>query len=351
MAPEAFDLQQHDLRMYDRARRECAFRAGTVRGLRAWQGRLRARLGAALGLTHMEKDLAGHRPRAERASSADVGDYVRERWYLWVEPDVPLPLWVLLPKGDRSQRPLVVTPHGHTHPNAYVGLPRDHEEVAANDPGRGGLAVDAVREGYVAIAPTVRGFGETARAEDLAEGKNSSCRVQLMHDLLIGRTPIGERVWDVSRIVDWAPAQFAVDPERIAITGNSGGGTVALFAGAMDERIAVTVPSCSFSTFAGSIGSIVHCDCNYVPGILRLGEMYEVAGLIAPRPFRALAGREDASFPVGEAEKAFEQLQHIYAVAGAAENCQLYVGKDGHRYYGEGAWPFIRKWFRPTSPG
>jgi hypothetical protein len=337
--------------MYDRVRRECAFRARTVAGLKTWQRRLRARLGAALGLTSMEKDLAGHRPRAERASSADVGDYVRERWYLWVEPDVPLPLWVLLPKGRRRRRPLVLTPHGHTHPNAYVGLPRNHEEVPADDPGQGGPAVDAVREGYVTIAPTVRGFGETARAEDLAEGKNSSCRVQLMHGLLVGRTPIGERVWDVSRVIDWALAQFAVDPKRIAVTGNSGGGTVSLFAGAMDERITVTVPSCSFSTFAGSIGSIAHCDCNYVPGILQLGEMYEVAGLIAPRAFCALTGREDASFPIEEAKKAFDQLQHIYAVAGAparkaGTRCELYVGGGGHRYYGEGAWPFIRKYFR-----
>jgi hypothetical protein len=116
----------------------------------------------------------------------------------------------------------------------------------------------------------------------------------------------------------------------------------------MDERIAVTVPSCSFSTFVGSIGSIAHCDCNYVPGILQLGETYDVAGLIAPRPFCALAGREDTIFPVEEAKKAFGQLQRIYAVAGAPENCQLYVGEGGHRYYGEGAWPFIRRSFRRT---
>ena len=74
-------------------------------------------------------------------------------------------------------------------------------------------------------------------------------------------------------------------PSRIAITGNSGGGTVSLFAAACDTRISVSVPGCYFCTFAGSIGSIAHCDCNYVPGILRLGEMHDVAGLIAARDF------------------------------------------------------------------
>ena len=140
----------------------------------------------------------------------------------------------------------------------------------------------------------------------------SSCRLQLMHDVLLGRTPIGDRVWDMSRLIDWAIAHQGVDPARIAITGNSGGGTVSLFAAACDTRISVAVPGCYFNTFAGSIGSIMHCDCNYVPGILRLGEMHDVAGLIAPRPFLAVAGRDDRIFPVAHTRPAFEQLAGVY---------------------------------------
>ncbi len=81
-----------------------------------------------------------------------------------------------------------------------------------------------------------------------------------------------------------------------------------------------------------------------MPGILRLGEMYDVAGLMAPRPFMAIAGRDDGIFPIQHVRLAFEKLRHVYEVAGAADRCELFVGEGGHRYYGAGAWPFVRKW-------
>jgi hypothetical protein len=73
--------------------------------------------------------------------------------------------------------------------------------------------------------------------------------------------------------------------------------------------------------------------------------MYDIAGLIAPRPFCAIAGVEDPIFPITEARLAFEKLQEIYIAAGKPENCRLYEGQGGHRYYKDGAWPFIRKHF------
>ena len=73
--------------------------------------------------------------------------------------------------------------------------------------------------------------------------------------------------------------------------------------------------------------------------------MYDVAGLIAPRPFCAIAGREDKIFPIASAREAFDRLKRIYEVAGVPDRCELFVGEGGHRYYKEGAWPFIRKRF------
>jgi len=208
-----------------------------------------------------------------------------------------------------------------------------------------GTSVQAVYEGYMVIAPTVRGFGETMDKVECEKDAVCSCRSQLKHCMLVGRTPIGERVWDISRLIDWVLKRSDVDPTRIAITGNSGGGTISIYAAACDERISVVVPSCSFCTIVGSIGTIYHCDCNYIPGILRFGEMYDVAGLIAPRPFCAIAGREDTIFPIEHVREAFNELKRIYEVAGFPDRCELFIGEGGHRYYKMGAWPFIRKWF------
>jgi len=341
-----FDHGSHFHALYEHVPREFAFRATTPTEVQAWQNAFRPRLRDLLGLVAMESDLRGHTPRATKVDESDEGDYRRERWRLLTEPDVPLPFWLLRPKAAQGRLPLVLTPHGHNKPDIYAGIVENEDESRSMREGERDIAVQAVRQGYIAIAPTTRAFGDTRTQEDRERDALSSCRTELMHGLLVGRTPIGERVWDISRLIDWAATRDDVDASRIAITGNSGGGTVSLFAAACEERIAVAAPSCYFCTFAGSIGTIHHCDCNYVPGMLRLGEMYDVAGLIAPRPVCMIAGREDEIFPIEHVHKAFGHLKRIYEVAGVPRRCELYVGDGGHRYYATGAWPFINKWFQ-----
>ncbi len=341
-----FDSQKHDARLYRSSPARFAFRASEPADVQAWQETFRPALRRLLGLDSIQALLpADFAPRAEPQQVEDLGDYLRETWRLWVEPDVPLPFYLLRPKQSNGRLPLVLTPHGHGQPYIYAGIFHSPQEEASIREGERDIAVQAVREGYVVIAPTARGFGETRNAKDQAEQKLSSCHTLLLHDVLVGRTPIGDRVWDIERLIDWATGRADVDAARIAITGNSGGGTTALFAAACDPRITVAVPSSYFCTFQGSIGSIHHCECNYVPGILTLGEMYDVAGLIAPRPFCAISGVEDPIFPNQHTREAFAALKKVYQAAGVPERCQLYEGQGGHRYYKDGAWPFIRKWF------
>ena len=262
-----FDLDEHFGSLMRACEGEFRFRGGTETEIRQWQAAFRDRLRTPLGLANLEKDLAGfvaHRGAVRQPGPGNV--YTRESWRILTEPTVPLPFYLLRPKAAAGTPPLVLTPHGHGHPHIYVGLFDSPEEEAQIREGERDIAVQAVDQGYVVIAPTTRAFGETRAAADKAKNATSSCRRQLMHDLLVGRTPIGDRVWDMSRLIDWAIAHQGVDPTRIAITGNSGGGTVSLFAAACDTRISVSVPGSYFNTFAGSLGSIPHCDCNYVPG-------------------------------------------------------------------------------------
>ena len=342
-----YDSVRHFESTYRAFRAEFGFRARSPLEVEAWQRAFRPRLRQVLGLENLETDLEGHAPAAEKRSSEDMGDYVRETWHIEVEPTVPLPFYLLRPRSLAGPAPLVLTPHGHNHPHVYAGICNNEKEAAEMGAGQRDIAVQAVREGYIAIAPTTRGFGETRTEKDRAEGRRSSCRSQLLHGLLAGRTPIGERVWDMGCLIDWAVAHLEVDPARIAMTGNSGGGTVTLFTAACDTRVAVAMPGCYFCTFEGSIGLIAHCECNYVPGILRLGEMYDVAGLIAPRPFAAIAGRDDGIFPLQQVKHAYRRLRRIYAVAGAGDHCRLHVGAGGHRFYKDGAWPFLSRYFKP----
>ena len=339
------DAKRHYESLFDAAAGTHAFAAQTNEELQDWQQRFRPELRRLLGLGELERQLAGYQPQAALISSTALDSYVREEWQLQVEPTLALPFYLLRPLPVSGPRPLILIPHGHNHPRLYVGLHDDEKEHQQILDGDRDIAVQAVKEGYLTIAPTTRGFGATRTEEDINNDRLSSCRTQLMHGLLVGRTPVGERVWDMSRLLDWALSNLDVDACRIAITGNSGGGTVSLFAAACETRIKVALPGSYFNTFAGSIGSLFHCDCNYVPGILQLGEMYDVAGLIAPRPFCAIAGAKDPIFPITHTRFAYARLRRVYEVAGNPDDCRLYVGDGGHRYYKDGAWPFVREMF------
>jgi dienelactone hydrolase len=343
---QKFAFQGHFDTQYDAAAKEFAFKGKSKKEVDAWRKVFRPKLKAALGLDKIEWQLAGYLPTAQKIDSEDVGYCIRERWLIWTEPSVPLPVVILYPKGKSGKLPLVITPHGHgKNTELYAGIyPNVAEKEYAEKTNRN-VAVQSVAEGYITIAPTTRAFGDTRSDADKNEDKSFSCHTQLMKDLLVGRTPIGDRVWDMEKIIDWALQNLPVDPKKIAITGNSGGGTVSLFAAACDPRISVAVPGSAFCTFTGSIGTIAHCDCNYIPGILNLGDMSDIAGLISPRPFCAVHGVKDDVFPIEETRKAFAHLQEVYTAAGAASNAELYEGPEGHRYYKDGSWPFIKKHF------
>lgn len=327
-----------------------AFKGKTHSDFQKWQKSFRPELKKVLGVTILEEQLAGFKPKAERLSSEDLGYATREKWRIWTEPTVPLPFVMLRPKGDGKLRGLVIAPHGHSkNTELYAGIYHTSEEREKGEVGERDVAVQAVKEGYIAIAPTTRGFGETRTQADLKIDADRSCRTLLLHNILVGRTAIGDRVWDVSKIIDWALENLPVDAQKIIVTGNSGGGTVTLFAAACDTRINVALPASYFNTFYGSIGTFRHCECNYIPGILNLGEMADVAGLIAPRPFCAINGKLDVSFPIVEARKSFSHLKEIYTAAGVPDKCELYEGPEGHRYYKDGAWPFVRRQLGGTS--
>lgn len=337
------DVKEHYERLFADTPREYSCNARNPEELKACQTRFRKHLRNILGLTRMETELAGYQPKAEFVKSESMDGYVRESWVLWTEPTLSLPFYLLKPDGGKNT-PLVLTPHGHNSPGIYVGIYNTEEERQSIIDGERDIAVQAVKEGYTVIAPTTRGFGDTRTPEAREKNDMHSCRIMAMHGMLMGRVPVGERCWDMECLVDWAISNLDIDARRIAITGNSGGGTVSLFAGACDERFSVVMPASYFCTFTGSIGTIHHCDCNYVPGVLRAGEMWDVAGLIAPRPLGIIHGEQDPIFPIAETLKAFDRVKEIYATAGVPERCQLYVGDGGHRYYKAGAWPFARKW-------
>ena len=338
-----FDWQARFDRLYDEAAMRYHFESVQPKDVVAWQKALLGELKQSLGVTQIEKSLADFKPYGKFLHREELDDFIRERWIIWTEPDVPLPCVILRPKNIKGKTPLVITPHGHNaNTELYAGVCLNANDSALIRDGERDIAVQAVKEGYITISPTTRGFGNTRHPREISSKEGHSCRTLLVNDLLVGRTPIGDRVWDMMKLIDYALENLPVDGKNIIMTGTSGGGTTTLFASAVDPRITISAPSAYFCTFKGSIGTIIHCECNYIPGILNLGEMSDIAGLIAPRPFHAITGIKDDIFPIEETRKAFGELKQIYKAFGAEKDCQLFEGQGGHRYYKAGVWKFVK---------
>jgi len=148
----------------------------------------------------------------------------------------------------------------------------------------------------------------------------------------------------VMRVVDLLQTREEVDSNKLATMGISGGGLVSLFSAALDERISACVVSCYFNSFADSVLAIDHCSDNYVPGLLPLCEMPDLAALVAPRKLFCESGTDDPIFPLAAFEQAAAQAHEIYQAFGYAENFGSEVFEGDHKFHGAGAFKFLQHW-------
>lgn len=308
-----------------------AFRYSEGEDFAAWQRRARARLEQALGLP-LERCEENFRIEWTREEE----DKTEIRFVFFSEEDVEVGCHLLLPREAKGRVPLVICLQGHsTGMHISLGVPKypgDEQTISGGDRD---FARQIVKRGQAALALDQRGFGERGGTPN-----GPACQQPAVQALLLGRTLIGERCWDISRAIDAVLAHFPqIDGDRIALMGNSGGGTATIYAAALDERITAAMPSCAFCGYLPSIGAQHHCICNYVPGILKDFDMGDLGALIAPRPLIVVSGQGDGIFPIDSAREQAEITRAAYRAAGAADRFEQVVGAQGHRFYANDAWP------------
>ena len=306
----------------------CRYREGA--SPEEWRREARRTLIRLLGL----EQIPACRPEARVLDRREETDWDEFRLSLSTEPGYESLLHLLLPKGVKCP-PVVICLQGHsTGMHISLGRPKypgDEEDIA----GDRNYAIQAIKNGFAALTVEQRAFGECGGGPE-----GPLCRLPASTALLLGRTLIGERVRDIQCAIDFLRSgAFPVDGERIAVTGNSGGGTASIYAAAADERIGACMPSCAFTSFYASIGVSAHCFCNYIPGIARDFDMGDLCALIVPRPLIVIAGTKDTSFPLKEAKEQFVFTERVYSLLSASDRCRLIAGPERHRYYAALAWP------------
>lgn len=309
---------------------------------KAWQKRLRAKLRRLMGYappaSRQRVDLA---PRT--VWTRTVAEGTIEKILFTAEPGADVSAYVCLPASAEPPYDWFICLQGHStgmH-NSIAVSPDESRSITVE--GDRDFALGCMRRGIAALCIEQRGFGERALGDPVAEGAGALCRPASMRAILLGRTMIAQRVFDVDRGLDYLNTRGDVNRKRIGVMGNSGGGTTTLFSSALLRRIRFAMPSCYFCTFADSILRIRHCECNYIPGLYPVAEMADVMGLFAPRPVVIVAGKDDPIFPIAATRKAFRDVQRIYDAFGAKDHCRLVIGEGGHRFYAADAWPVMQR--------
>jgi dienelactone hydrolase len=217
------------------------------------------------------------------------------------------------PLESRESYPAVLSTHGHYRAIAKL---EDYDNHARFWPGMQARCASLARMGAVVLAIDMFGYGDSMQLVG-----------QAAH-----RTPFALtlQIWNAMRAVDFLLSLDKVDPKRVGVSGESGGGTQTFLLTALDPRVAVSVPVVMVSSyFFGG------CACESGRPIHRSADHFVsnpmIAAMAVPRPLLLISDGKDWTQHVPQVE--FPFLQKIYGYYGAGANvANVHLPDEGHDY-------------------
>ncbi len=272
-------------------------------------------------------------------------DYTIEKVYFESIPGFYVTGNLYRPKDKSAKRPGVLSPHGHWPEGRFLdaGAESVRKEIVQGaerfeEGGRSLLqarCVQLARMGCVVFHYDMIGYADSQQISREVAHRFNKQRVEMntVDDWGLFspqaeahlQSVMGLQTWNSIRVLDFLLELPDVDPERIACTGASGGGTQTFILSAIDPRVKVAFPAVMVSTAMQG-----GCVCENACG-LRIGAgNVEFAALFAPKPL-GLTSADD--WTRGMAVKGFPELKQHYTLLGAPDNVMLQRGEHfGHNY-------------------
>ncbi len=227
---------------------------------------------------------------------------------------------------------------GHP-PYPAILFPLGHERGGKTNPTWQQMLGSLATKGYVALTWDPIGQGERLQIydEDLRESKvgDSTTEHTIVGTqcMLIGDHVARYTIWDGMRALDYLLSRKEVDPTRVGLTGNSGGGTHTAYIAALDDRIQVAAPSCYITSWNLMLRTLGPQDGEQVfPLWLQDGVDYpDYLYAFAPKPYLVLSAIRDF-FPIAGARETFAEAAKVYAAIGAQGKVGMFEADDGHGY-------------------
>ncbi|MCB1127546.1 MAG: prolyl oligopeptidase family serine peptidase, partial [Verrucomicrobiae bacterium] len=149
-----------------------------------------------------------------------------------------------------------------------------------------------------------------------------------------GYTPAGVECWNGIRGIDYLVSRPDVDPDRIAVTGISGGGAATFWIAAADERVTAAVPVSGMADLPSYVNDRVvneHCDCMFLYNTYQW-PWTRIACRIAPRPLLFTNSDQDGLFPMDANDRVISRLERLYSLYGRSDFVDAMVSIGGHAY-------------------
>ena len=275
--------------------------------------------------------LGGHPERTPLnprvVGSLDRGDFRIEKIIFESRPAFYVTANLYLPKSGSSPYPAILFPLGHERGGKTN---RDWQHTLA------GLA----RRGFVCLAWDPLGQGERIQMwdEDLHDtkvyGGSTVEHTMIGSQCLLTGTHVAQyTIWDGIRALDYLLSRPEVDPKRVGLTGNSGGGTHTAYIAALDDRIQVAAPSCYMTSWRRMLESIGPQDSEQVfPFFLKDHLDYpDYIYAFNGKPFKMLTAIRDF-FPIGGARATYAEARQVLGRLDLQDKIEKFEADDGHGY-------------------
>jgi hypothetical protein len=223
---------------------------------------------------------------------------------------------LFIPGTLRKNRkaPVVIYCSGHAE-DGYRGAVYQH------------VILNLVRKGFLVFAFDPVGQGERLEYYDRQTGKSIVGGPTTEHSypgtqaFITGSSEARYMIWDGIRAVDYLLTRKEVDPERIGITGRSGGGTQSACIAAMDDRIYAAAPECYITNFTRLLQTIGNQDAeqNLFNEIARGIDHADLLAVRAPKPALMITTTRDM-FSIQGAMETEKEVSLIYNAYGMEEN-------------------------------
>ena len=295
--------------------------------------KVRARIAGAYDFPAEKCDL-----NARITGTVERDDFIVQNVIYDSRPDFPVSANLYIPKKREGKVPGVIFLCGH----AFDGKFSDTYQA---------VMISLCRKGCVVLGIDPIGQGER-RQYPYEESLHTVTEHNLLgRRMLLSGDNFGTwRVYDAVRGLDYLLSREEVDPARVGVTGNSGGGTLTTLVAGVDDRFTAAAPSCYITRWVRNVENELPVDAEQIPPGVAAdgGEMADFLIAQAPRPLLIL-GQKNDFFDIRGTREVYEEVKKIYALLGKEENVDIFVGPTNHGYSihnREAAYGFFGKNFK-----